>query len=46
MANRPLGETMALAEESGALVRFPRYAAFMMEQSLIGPAEALLSVAT
>ncbi len=46
MANRPLGETMAFAEESGALIRFPRYAAFMMEQALIGPAEALLSVAT
>ncbi len=46
MANRPLGDTIALAEQTGALVRFPRYASFMMEQRLIGPAEALLSVAT
>jgi type IV pilus assembly protein PilB len=46
MANRPLGETMALAEETGALVQFPSYASFMMEQQLIGPAEALLTVAS
>jgi type IV pilus assembly protein PilB len=46
MANRPLGETMAVAEETGALVQFPRYASFMMEQQLIGPAEALLSIAS
>ncbi len=46
MANRLLGDTIALAEQTGALVRFPRYASFMMEQRLIGPAEALLSVAT
>jgi hypothetical protein len=46
MANRPLGETMALAEETGALVQFPSYASFMMEQQFIGPAEALLTVAS
>ncbi|MDH4281677.1 MAG: hypothetical protein OEV36_03405 [Myxococcales bacterium] len=44
MANRPLGETIALADQTGALIEFPRYASFMMEQRLIGPAEALLSV--
>ncbi len=46
MANRPLGDAIALAEQTGALVQFPRYASFMMEQRLIGPAEALLSVAS
>ncbi|MDH3728210.1 MAG: GspE/PulE family protein, partial [Myxococcales bacterium] len=46
MANRPLSDAIALAEQTGALVHFPRYASFMMEQRLIGPAEALLSVAS
>ncbi|MDH3200649.1 MAG: ATPase, T2SS/T4P/T4SS family [Myxococcales bacterium] len=46
MANRPLGDAIALAEQTGALVQFPRYASFMMGQRLIGPAEALLSVAS
>ncbi|MGB5812939.1 MAG: ATPase, T2SS/T4P/T4SS family [Polyangiales bacterium] len=46
MADRPLDEIMARAEASGDFVQFPRYARFMMEQHLIGPAEALLSVAS
>ncbi len=46
MANRPLSDAMDLATQSGALVQFPRYASFMMEQRLIGPAQALLSVAS
>ena len=46
MAKRPLDELIALAEKRDTLVRFPRYASFLMEQQLIGPAEALLSVAT
>jgi type IV pilus assembly protein PilB len=45
MANRPLDELMALAEERDEWVQFPRYASFLMEQQLIGPAEALLAVA-
>jgi type IV pilus assembly protein PilB len=46
MANRPLGEAIALAQETGALIQFPQYASFMMEQQIISPAEALLSVAS
>jgi len=46
MANCSLGETIELARRTGALVQFPRYASFMMQQRLIGPAEALLSVAS
>ncbi len=46
MANRPLDELMTFAEERDALVQFPRYASFLMEQQLIGPAESLLAVAT
>ncbi len=46
MANRPLGEVIALARETGALVQFPQYASFMMEQKIISPAEAFLSVAS
>lgn len=46
MANCPLGEAIELANRTGALVQFPHYASFMMEQRLIGPAEALLSVAS
>jgi len=45
MANRPLDELMALAAERDEWVQFPRYASFLMEQQLIGPAEALLAVA-
>jgi type II secretory ATPase GspE/PulE/Tfp pilus assembly ATPase PilB-like protein len=46
MANRPLDELMTFAEERDAWVQFPRYASFLMEQQLIGPAESLLAVAT
>ena len=46
MANRTLDEVMKLAQETDAWTRFPRYAAFMMEQRLVGPAEALLAVAS
>jgi len=46
MANRPLGESIAVADQTGALIAFPRHASFMMEERLIGPAEALLSVAS
>jgi type IV pilus assembly protein PilB len=46
MAGRPLDELLALAEEKDTWVQFRRYAAFLMEQQLIGPAEALLAVAT
>ncbi len=46
MANRPLGDAIALAAQTGALIQFPHYASFMMEQQLIGPAQALLSVAS
>lgn len=46
MANRPLGDAMDLAAKSSAFVPFSRYASFMMEQRLIGPSQALLSVAS
>jgi type IV pilus assembly protein PilB len=46
MANRPLSDVIELAAQTGALVPFPHYVSFMMEQQLIGPAEALLSVAS
>ena len=46
MANRPLGDAITLAARTGALVPFPHYASFMMEQQLIGPAQALLAVAS
>ena len=46
MANRTLDEVMRLAQETGAWIRFPHYASFMMQRRLIGPAEALLAVAT
>jgi type IV pilus assembly protein PilB len=46
MADRPLDEVLAQAKETGFLIEFPRYAGFMMEQQLIGPAEALLAVAS
>jgi hypothetical protein len=45
MANRPLSDVIELAAQTGALVPFPHYVSFMMEQRFIGPAEALLSVA-
>jgi type IV pilus assembly protein PilB len=46
MADRPLDEVLTLAKQTGALIEFPRYAAFMMEHQLISPAEALLAVAS
>jgi hypothetical protein len=46
MANRPLSDVIELAAQTGALLQFPHYVSFMMEQRLIGPAEALLSVAS
>jgi len=46
MANRPLGDAIELAVESGAIIRFPSYASFMMERRLIGPSQALLAVAS
>ncbi|MFZ1865825.1 MAG: ATPase, T2SS/T4P/T4SS family [Polyangiales bacterium] len=46
MADRSLDEVLALAKQTGALIEFPRYAAFMMQHQLIGPAEALLAVAS
>lgn len=46
MANRPLSDVIEFATQSGDLVQFPHYVSFMMEQGLIGPAEALLSVAS
>jgi type IV pilus assembly protein PilB len=45
MAGRALDEVLHAAKESDALIEFPSYASFMMDQQLIGPAEALLSVA-
>lgn len=46
MANRPLGDAMELATQSHAFVPFSHYASFMMEERLIGPSQALLSVAS
>ena len=46
MANRSLDDVMKLARETGTWIRFPQYAAFMMKERLIGPAEALLAVAS
>jgi type IV pilus assembly protein PilB len=45
MAGTPLGEIEKLAEESGDLIPFRRYASFMMTRGLIGPSEALLTIA-
>lgn len=46
MANRSLDEVMKLAAEERAWIRFSEYAAHMMRQGVIGPAEALLAVAS
>lgn len=46
MAGQTLDEIVGVAERSHALIPFPSYASFMMEQQLIGPAEAMLAVAS
>jgi type IV pilus assembly protein PilB len=45
MADKPLHEIEEMALEAGLLIPFRRYASFLMTRKLIGPAEALLTVA-
>lgn len=46
MAEKPLSEITAAAAKRGSLIRFYQYARHLMHHGLIGPAEALLAVAS
>ena len=44
MAGMSLGDVEKAATETGRLIRFKRYAAFLMARNLLAPSEALLTV--
>ena len=46
MAEKSLGDVAKAAAKSGSMVRFYQYARHLMNHGLVGPAEALLVVAS